>query len=191
MAAPGCGPGERQDADEPEGEFAVEVDKASFPKKQRLAQDSDLVVTVRNAGDETVPNVAVTVEGFTFRKEDSGLADADRPQFVVNGLPREIGGFPEAKEAAPLGCDTAYVNTWACGPLKPGRTRTFRWSVTAIKAGPFKISWRVAAGLDGKATAVEAGNGEVPTGSFAGSVSEEAPQTRVADDGKTVVTGER
>ena len=191
LAVAGCGPGERQDEDEPEGEFAVEVQKATFPQKQKLAQDSDLVITVRNAGDETVPNIAMTVDGFAFRKEDSGLADAERPQFVVNGLPREIGGFPEAKEAAPLGCDTAYVNTWACGPLKPGKTRTFKWSVTAIKAGAYKISWRVAAGLDGKAKAVASGDGETPTGKFSGSISDAAPQTRVADDGKTVVTGER
>lgn len=191
LAATGCGAGERQDADEPEGEFAVEVQKASFPREQKLAQDSDLVITVRNSGDQTVPNLAVTLNGFSFRKEDTNLADAERPQFVVNGLPKEIGGLPEAKEAAPAGCDTAYVSTWACGPLRPGKTRTFRWSVTAVKAGPYKISWQVAAGLDGKARAVSAGGGEAPGGQFAGSVSDEAPRTRVADDGTTVISGDR
>ena len=77
---------------------------------------------------------------------DPELADPERPQFVINGVPREIGGFPEAKEASPLGCDTAYVNTWACGPLAEGKQRTFRWSVTAVQAGDFEINWRVAAG---------------------------------------------
>ena len=38
----GCG-GERQDEDEPEGEFPVEVVSASFPERQRLAQSSNLV----------------------------------------------------------------------------------------------------------------------------------------------------
>jgi hypothetical protein len=191
VAVAGCGGGERQDEDEPEGEFAVEVVNASFPADQKLAKSSNLEITVRNAGDRTVPNVAVTVNGFTFRKEDPDLADPERPQFVINGLRREIGGFPEAKDAAPLGCDTAYVNTWACGPLKPGREKTFRWSVTAVKAGDFNIRWRVAAGLDGKAKAVGPGGGEAPRGSFTGTVSDEPPEVRVADDGQTVVEGTR
>jgi len=187
----GCGGGERQDEDEPEGDFAVEVTRATFPEKQRLAQSSDLVISVRNAGDQTVPNVAVTVDGLDFRKTDPDLADPERPQFVVNGVPREIGGFPEAKTATPLGCDTAYVNTWACGPLAPGKERTFRWSVTAVKAGKYRIGYKVAAGLDGKANAVGASGGDAPKGSFSGRVSAEAPQVRVADDGRTVVEGTR
>src|SRR5829696_9148913 len=107
----GCGGGDRQDEDEPEGDFAVDVTRASFPEKQKLAQSSDLVINVRNAGDRKIPNVAVTVEGFNFASQQLGLADAQRPQFAVNGVPREIGGFPEAKNATPLGCDTAYVDT--------------------------------------------------------------------------------
>jgi hypothetical protein len=190
-AVAGCGGGERQDEDEPEGDFAVEVVRASFPEDQKLAKSSNLVITVRNAGRDTIPNIAVTVDGFNFRKPDPELADPERPQFVINGMPRQIGGFPEAKEAAPLGCDTAYVNTWACGPLAAGKQKSFRWSVTAVKAGDFEINWRVAAGLDGKAKAVGAGGGEAPTGSFSGSVSDEAPEVRVADDGETVVEGTR
>jgi hypothetical protein len=191
VAVAGCGGGERQDEDEPEGDFAVEVVRASFPEDQKLAKSSNLVITVRNAGRDTIPNIAVTVDGFNFRKPDPELADPERPQFVINGMPRQIGGFPEAKEAAPLGCDTAYVNTWACGPLAAGKQKSFRWSVTAVKAGDFEINWRVAAGLDGKAKAVSPGAGEAPTGSFTGSVSDEAPEVRVADDGQTVVEGTR
>jgi hypothetical protein len=190
-AVVGCGGGERQDEDEPEGDFAVEVVRASFPEDQKLAKRSNLVITVRNAGRETIPNVAVTVDGFNFRKTDPELSDPERPQFVINGVPREIGGFPESKDASPLGCDTAYVNTWACGPLRTGRERTFRWSVTAVKAGKFDIRWRVAAGLDGKAKAVTEGGGPAPRGSFSGTVSDKAPQVRVAEDGKTVVEGTR
>jgi hypothetical protein len=191
IAVAGCGGGERQDEDEPEGDFALEVVSASFPEKQKLAQSSSLVITVRNAGDEAVPNVAVIVRGLGYRATEAGLADPERPQFVVNGVPREIGGFPEAKDATPLGCETAYVNTWACGRLRPDAEKTFVWKVTAVKAGPYEISWRVAAGLDGKARAVGAGGGEAPSGSFSGTVSDEAPEVRVADDGKTVVSGTR
>jgi hypothetical protein len=186
IALAGCGGGERQDAHEPDGNFSVEVVTATFPEKQKLAQSSNLVITVRNSGNEAVPDLAVTVNGLNYRATEPDLADAERPQFAVNGVPREIGGFPEAKDATPLGCDTAYVNTWACGPLKPGAEKTFVWKVTAVRAGPYKVAWRVAAGLNGKAKAVTAGGGGAPTGSFSGTVSRKAPQVRVADDGKTV-----
>jgi hypothetical protein len=191
LAVAGCGSGERQDENEPEGDFPVEVVQASFPENQKLAKSSDLVVTVRNAGRETIPNIAMTVDGFDERKDDPDLADPSRPVFALNGVQLEIAGFPEAKDAAPRGCDTAYVNTWACGPLKPNEQRTFRWSVTAVRAGDFEIEWQVAAGLDGKASAVAPGGGPAPRGRFSGTISDEAPDVRVADDGKTIVSGTR
>lgn len=191
LAVAGCGGGERQDENEAEGSFPVEVVTARFPEDQKLAKRSDLVVTVRNAGRETIPNIAMTVDGFDETKSDPELADASRPVFALNGVQVKIAGFPEAKEAAPRGCDTAYVNTWACGPLGPNEQKTFRWSVTAVRAGEFQIEWRVAAGLDGKAKAVMPGGGPAPRGSFSGTISDEAPDVRVADDGKTVVSGTR
>jgi len=191
LAVAGCGSGERQDENEPEGNFPVEVVSAQFPEDQKLAKSSELVVTVRNAGDKTIPNIAMTVNGFDERKDNPDLADANRPVFALNGVQIEIAGFPEAKDASPRGCDTAYVNTWACGPLKPNQQKAFRWSVTAVKAGEFTINWRVAAGLDGKAKAVAAGGGPAPRGSFTGTISDAAPDVRVADDGKTIVSGTR
>jgi hypothetical protein len=191
LAVAGCGGGERQDENEPEGNFAVEVVRATFPEDQKLAKSSDMVVTVRNAGNDTIPNIAVTVNGFDKRKNNPDLADASRPVFALNGVQVEIAGFPEAKDASPRGCDTAFVNTWACGPLQPDQQKTFRWSVTAVQAGPFKVDWRVAAGLDGKAKAVAAGGGPAPRGEFSGTVSDEAPDVRVADDGHTIVNGTR
>ena len=77
-ACAGCG-GERQDENEPEGDFAVEVVDAMFPEKQKLAKTSELVITVRNAGDETVPNVAVTVNGLNYRSEASGRRQRRAP----------------------------------------------------------------------------------------------------------------
>jgi hypothetical protein len=186
IAFGGCGGGTRQDADEPEGDFPVEVVSATFPEKQKLAQTSELVITVRNTGQDDVPNVAVTVQGLNYRASQPDLSDPERPRFALNGIQRQIGGFPEAKDASPAGCDTAYVNTWACGPLKPGDEATLVWKVTAVKAGPYEVSWRVAAGLNGKAKAVATGGG-APTGSFAGNVSRAAPKVRIADDGKTVI----
>jgi hypothetical protein len=191
VALAGCGGGERQDENEPEGNFPVEVVEAKFPEDQKLAKSSDLVVTVRNAGSETIPNIAMTVDGFDRRKKDPDLADPNRPVFALNGVQVRIAGFPEAKDASPRGCDTAYVNTWACGPLEPNQQKTFRWSVTAVHAGDFEVSWKVSAGLDGKAKAVASGGGPAPRGAFSGTVSDEAPDVRVADDGKTIVSGTR
>jgi hypothetical protein len=186
-ALAGCGGGEPQDANEPEGDFQVEVVSASFPAKQKLGTSSDLAITVRNAGEEAVPNLAVTVTGLTFRRAGTDLADPTRPRFALNGRSQEVAGFPEAREAAPEGCDTAYVNTWACGSLAPDAEKTLRWSVTAVVSGPYKVDYRVAGGLNGKAKAVLAGGG-VPEGSFTGTISDKANHTRIGADGKTVVT---
>ena len=61
VALAACGGGERQDEDEPEGEFPVEIVSAEFADKQRLAQTSDLTLQVSNSGDEAIPDLAVTV----------------------------------------------------------------------------------------------------------------------------------
>jgi hypothetical protein len=65
-----CGGGERQDKGEPEGEFPVEIVSAEFAPKQRLAETSDLTLNVRNSGDETIPDLAVTV--FTSADDTAG-----------------------------------------------------------------------------------------------------------------------
>jgi hypothetical protein len=190
LALASCG-GDRQDKGEPKGNYKVEVVSASFPEKQKLAKTSSLRIVVRNADDKTIPNIAVTVSGFDVRRDDPDLADPDRPIFVINGRPKNIGGFPESKEAAPPGCETTYVNTWACGPLKPGRQKEFKWTVTAVRAGDFTLRYVVAAGLNGKAKAIDDQGGGRPLGVFHGTVDDKPPQTRVADDGHTVVNGTR
>jgi hypothetical protein len=60
IAVAACG-GERQDADEPEGEFPVDIVNASFASKQRLAETSDLTMSVANTGDEAIPDLAITI----------------------------------------------------------------------------------------------------------------------------------
>ena len=54
LAACGGG-GERQDADEPEGDFQVAVTSAQFPNRQRLAETTELKLGVENTGTEQVP----------------------------------------------------------------------------------------------------------------------------------------
>lgn len=184
-----CGGGERQDKNEPRGEFPVEVVEAEFPGDQKLAKESDLTITLRNAGDKVIPNIAVTVDGFDERLKDRSLADPNRPVFVINGRPKQIGTFPETKEIAPEGGETAYVNTWALGKLKPGETRSFSWNVTAVRPGPYKLEYEVSAGLDGKARAVEEDGDGIPQGQFAGTITDEAPDAQIGDDGETIEPG--
>lgn len=68
-----CGGGERQDVDEPEGDFPVSIVSAEFPAKQRLAETSELTLSVRNDGDETIPDLAITIN--THRQEDAAQAE--------------------------------------------------------------------------------------------------------------------
>jgi hypothetical protein len=184
-----CG-GERQDENEREGRYRVEVVEASFPPKQKLAKRSKLVIVVRNADSKTIPNVGVTLEGFDVRRKDPDLADPNRPVFLIDARAKRIGGFPEAQDAAPEGCDTSYVGTWACGPLRAGEEKRFEWTVTAVDAGPYRVSYTVNAGLDGKAKAIDVSGGP-PRGLFVGSISDAPPDTRVADDGRTIIRGTR
>jgi hypothetical protein len=174
-ALAGCGGEERQDADEPRGTFRVQVLDASFPERQRLAQQEEMTIRVRNAGGEAVPNVAVTVDSFSFRSQQAGLADPERPNFIV--------------DAAPRGGTTAYAGTWALGRLAPGQTRDFTWRVTAVRPGTHTIRWRVAAGLDGKARAVGT-DGRQPAGQFDVRVSDRPPASRVDPETGRVVRGD-
>jgi hypothetical protein len=185
-----CSSQKRQDENEPSGTFPVSV-KASFPGNQKLAKKSKLIIDVRNTGPNTIPNVAVTVNGFGRKERQEGLADNRRPVFAINGVPRDLAGFPESKDASPRGGETNYVDTWALGPLKSGRAKSFRWSVTAVRAGRYRLRWVVSAGLDGKAKAEDDDGGGAPTGVFRGVISDTAPETRVSDDGETIVEGTR
>lgn len=172
LAFAGCGGGERQDANEPSGSFTLSVVEAKFPREQRLADRSELVLQVRNEGEETVPNVAVTVDSFTRRSEQRGLADPERPVFIVDSGPR--------------GGTTAYVSTWALGQLSPGELKTFRWRVTAVRPGTHTVNYTVAAGLDGKAKAQGAA-GEAVQGAFVVDVAGEPAQARVdPETGKVI-----
>jgi hypothetical protein len=172
VGAPGCGSGERQDADEPDGSFRVEVVDASFPARQRLAQQSEMTITVRNAGPDTVPNLAVTVDALSRRSEEPGLAASGRPVWVVDREPR--------------GGTTAYANTWSQDAVAPGQTRTFTWTVTAVVPGRHELTYRVAAGLDGRAKAVTRA-GRAPQGSFSVSVTARPARERVDPETGDVV----
>lgn len=161
----GCGGGERQDADEPSGSFELEVVDASFPASQSIGQSAKLTISVRNAGKETAPNVAVSLDGLYRRSEQEGVADPWRPVFIVDRGPAEGA--------------TAYVGTWSLGALAPGATKEFTWRLTAVVPGTHTLSYTAEAGLDGRARA-HARSGGPPTGKVTARVSD-APTEATVD----------
>jgi hypothetical protein len=203
FALAGCGSqvvkGDPQDRAEPNALFPVRVESATFPKKQNLAKDSTMQIVVVNAGRRRVPNVNVTVKcgrglggSFMTATDESDVADPERPQFVVNKIPTATERVNPPLDPAPLERSSAFVDTYPLGPLDPGRKATFRWDVTAVKAGPYRLCWKVNAGLYGKARAVPArGSARPIRGQFAGEVSNKAPKARIGNDGHTVIESNR
>jgi hypothetical protein len=177
---PGCGGGERQDAGEDDATYLVEVSGVDFPKRQQLAQRTQLAISVRNAGARTIPNLAVTLEAddhgtqvdaFGRLAEEEGLATRSRPVWVL--------------DEGPGGGDTAYANTWALGPLRPDRTRTFRWSLSAVRPGRWSLSYRLAGSLTGRSR-LRLERGGIPHGTLTVTIDRKPASVRVTPGGKIV-----
>jgi len=209
-----CGGGERQDANEPEGEFPVDIVNASFASKQRLAETSDLTLSVGNTGEETIPDLAITIwtdaeaapgagtdgsgtdtTGTGTATEGSGPVAAgsfsvisQQPDLAIPSRPVWIleQGYPKlAGQTASAGAEAAQTDTFSFGPLDPNDTREIVWRVTPVQPGTYTVHYRIAAGLQGKAVAVT-DDGSVPEGEFVVVISAVPPQTRVDDSGKVV-----
>jgi hypothetical protein len=182
-----CGGGERQDEAEPAGEYPVSIVTSEFPNRQRLAQTSNLRLGIANTGDRTIPDLAVTIttdpnadESFSVRSEQSGLAIPSRPVWILeNGYPKLAG------QSAPGGAEAAQTRTFSFGALEPNQTREMVWRLTPVQAGTYTVSYRVSAGLQGKAVAINA-DGSEPAGEFVVTISDVPPQTRVDDSGNVV-----
>ena len=190
LLAGGCGSQGRQDAHEPKGTFTMQIVKASFPSKQAIARPSKLELQVRNAGAHTVPNIAVTLDSFSYTEHFPELAANKRPVWVIEEGPGPIPKRRVQSEviSPPGGGQTAYVNTWALGPLPPGRTQTFVWRVAPVKAGLHTVHFAVAAGLAGKAHAQLAGGGP-STGGFTVNIAPKPPATHVDPNTGQVASG--
>ena len=159
-----CGADARRDADAAEGTYTVAVERRSFPAEQHLAKAAALVLTVRNAGDEAIPDLVVTVRGFRDRSGGSRDADLGRDLWLV--------------DQGPGAAATAFDDTWAAGPLAAGRSATLRWRVTPVVAGTHTLRYEVAPATAGAARAQLAGGGS-PAGSLRVRVSGEPAQARV------------
>jgi len=183
LGAGACG-GDRQDADEPEGSYRLDVVDASFPAKQSIAQPVAMKIRVRNPDSKDAPDVAVTVEtkaaspdagpvAFAQGRSDPRLADPNRPVWVL--------------DEEPGGGASAYANTWTLGKLDAGQEKTFEWRLTAAEPGRYSLTYKVAPGLDGKA---ELADGSRADGSFDVTISDKPVPARVNDAGE-VVRGEK
>lgn len=192
LAAGGCGGGSRQDAREPSGAFEMKIVSARFPARQAVARPTRLELQVRNTGAHMVPNVAVTLDSFYYTEHFPELAANKRPVWVIERGPGAIATPPvESQEVSqPGGGQTAYVNTWALGPLAAGRTQTFRWLVVPVKPGAHTVNFRVAAGLAGRAK-VTLGSGAPVSGRFTVEVAPAPATTHVDPNTGRVVLGAR
>ena len=200
LALAACDGGSQQSKSEPSGKFPVAVSSASFPASQTLAEQSHLVIAVRNTGHKMIPNVAVSIcnvtcsatapegEGssvnpFAQRIGQPYLANSSRPIWIVNRGPDTCGYSCQNGGAG--AAVTAYSNTWSLGSLKPGKAVRFDWAVTAVVPGRHVIAWQVAAGLNGKAKAVLA-DGSQPEGTFSVHVGSTPQQSYVNNQGQIV-----
>ena len=188
------GGGPRQDANEPAGNFPVQVTASKFPTSQRLAETSDLVLGVKNTGDKPLPELAITIDtndgaadgSFETRLDDPSLANPSRPVWILeNKYPRELGTPPPTGLS---GGFRAQTNTFGFGPLGPGETKNIVWRVTPVEPGTYTLHYIVAAGLDGKAKAVTADGGEVK-GEFVVTISDKPPKATVDDAGNVITQG--
>ena len=194
----GCGSSDpRQDENEPEGEFPVEVTTAKFPPNQRLSETVDLQLEIENTGEETVPDLAITIwtgdekadGSFNLRSEQEGLSDPNRPVWILeNDYPKLLEPGVELSrldQEPTAGAETAAVDTYSFGPIEPGDSLAAVWRVTPVEGGTYTVHYEVAGGIDGLAKAVTSDGGEVE-GEFVATISTKPPQTRVTDSGKVV-----
>jgi hypothetical protein len=194
----GCGGQQRQDANEPSGTFPVEVTTAAFPSAQTLSEHTRLVIAVRNAGQKTIPDIAVTItdpkygtslHAFSQYLGGPGLASHSRPVWIVDRPPGACSGASgySCLQGGAGGATTAYANTWALGQLKPGQVARFEWGLTAVAPGMYRVHYVIAAGLNGKAKARLSGGG-VPQGTFTIRISSQPSHCYVNNGGQIVTT---
>jgi hypothetical protein len=186
----GCGGGSQATAGEPTKTFDVKVVKASFPAKQSIAKPERMELTVENTGQVRIPNLAVTVDSFNYSSSYPGLAADKRPIWVIEQGPGTPAKLPvESQEVSvPGGAQTAYVNTWALGPLGAHETTTLTWRVAPVKSGSYTVHYTVAAGLAGKARARLASGGPA-SGALPVTIAPAPPETHVDPKTGKVVVG--
>jgi hypothetical protein len=159
-----CGGAERRDAGSTAATYTVDVRRASFAPRQHLAQRNALVISIRNTGERTIPDLAVVVRGFAERRSGSRDADAGRDLWIV--------------DRGPDGATTAFEDTWTAGRLEPEQTATLRWQVTPVVAGTHELRYEIAPAVAGRGRVRLAG-GAPARGSLTARVADRPAAARV------------
>jgi hypothetical protein len=186
----GCGGDDDggQFADEPAGDYPVEIVSAEFPARQKVAETYDMELAIRNTGDETIPGITTSISlpgmgstlAFAYRDPQEGLAMPQRPVWVMEeGYPKLAGTEGRG------GAADANRRTFNFGELPPGETADIIWRVTAVRPGSYEVAYRIAAGVSGEANAVDA-DGEDPTGVLPVRVNSRPVVTKIDENGKVV-----
>lgn len=191
----------RQDEGAVSGEFPVEVTTSKFPNRQRLAEKTDLVLEVENTGDETIPELAVTIStdngavngvgtdaaaagSFSIRVDNPRLANPNRPVWILeNKFPR-VRGQPAPAGSSPG--TVAQTNTFGFGELPAGESRELIWRVTPVMTGTYTVNYEIAADLYGEATAVT-DDGSTPEGKFVVTITDRPPEASVGEGGEVEI----
>jgi hypothetical protein len=211
-----CGGGERQDANEPEGDFPVQIVSANFPSKQQLAQNTNLALSVANTGDKTIPDLAITI--FTSSNASTSASGSSTTGTTTSGtttsaasqeLPQAQGSFSVRSEQE--GLAIPFRPVWileegfpklagqtASAGAEAAQTDTFSFGSLAPNQTRAMV-WNVTPVQAGTYTVryrVAAGlqgkakavtaDGSVPEGEFVVRISSAPPQTRVNDAGQVV-----
>jgi hypothetical protein len=211
-----CGGGGRQDADEPEGNFPVQIVSADFPSKQQLAKNTDLTLSVANTGDKTIPDLAITI--FTSSNASTSASGSSTTGTSTGGtttsaasqeLPQAQGSFSVRSEQEGLAIPFRPVWILEEGfPKLAGQTasagaeaaQTDTYSFGSLPPNQTRaMVWNVTPVHAGTYTVhyrVAAGlqgkakavtaDGSVPEGEFVVRISSAPPQTRVNDAGQVV-----
>lgn len=186
------GGGEPQDASEPSGDYPIEVVQSKFPIRQRLAETTELKLKVENTGDETIPNLAVTIftddgadGSFSIRVDNPALANPNKPVWILDNKYPLIAGEPRPTGSSPG--TVAQTNTYGFGELPAGERMEMIWRLTPVIAGTFTLNYEISAGLFGNAKAVTS-DGSQPEGEFVVTISDKPPKARVNSAGKVEVT---
>jgi len=180
LALAGCGGSEAPEP-EPSATYSVAIPVRAFPARQSLAEHVQLRLDVRNESTRTIPNVSVTLEtgngpdgtviAFGSRLEGKGLASRSRPVWIVDD--------------GPLSGETAYANTWALGSIRPHDTRSFTWNVVPVRAGHYRLRYRLTGSTTGRSQ-LRLANGDAARGSFEVNVSGKPAEVRVTPDGRII-----
>jgi hypothetical protein len=211
-----CGGGGRQDADEPEGDFPVQIVSADFPSKQQLAKNTNLTLSVANTGDKSIPDLAITI--FTSSNASTSASGSSTTGTTTGGtttsaasqdLPQAQGSFSVRSEQEGLAIPFRPVWILEEGfPKLAGQTasagaeaaQTDTYSFGSLAPNQTRaMVWNVTPVQAGTYTVhyrVAAGlqgkakavtaDGSVPEGEFVVRISSAPPQTRVNDAGQVV-----